>query len=65
MIIEVSKEQLQEWRKSDGSLTLEEFVTSSKPKTERETIVEKLETKGIAYKKNQKTVDLKAMLGDE
>lgn len=70
----ITKKELQEYNKSDKSLSMVEFVEQSrktvtanvvKSKSEREELMEVLDSMGVEYKKNMKTSDLKLLVEGE
>lgn len=69
----ITKKELQEYNKSDKKLSLVEFVekqrniidvevVDTKKKSERDEVMDMLDSMGIEYKKNAKTSDLKQLL---
>jgi Holliday junction resolvase len=65
----ISRRELQEYNKSDKSLSLVDFAVKLRGKpevkkklTEREQVMLELDNAGIEYKKNIKTSDLKQLL---
>jgi len=72
----ISREELQAYNKSDktqdmvmfvegfrkGNKLIKANVVEEKKNSERQDIMEQLDSMGVEYKKNAKTADLKAML---
>lgn len=65
-MIMVSKHELQEFNKENRSKPLGDWVLEfrSKPKSERDVVINELTSKGIEFKGNAKTSDLKLLLED-
>ena len=72
----ISREELQAYNKSDktqdmvmfvegfrkGNKLIKANIVEEKKNSERQDIMEQLDSMGVEYKKNAKTADLKAML---
>ena len=63
-MIMVSKAELQEFNKEKRSKPLGDWVLEfrSKPKSDRDIVIDELTAKGIEFKGNAKTSDLKLLL---